>query len=47
MRPIMAGRRQAFLDRLTFRPVVPAVAGLALLILSLLAQVHDRKPGRQ
>jgi hypothetical protein len=40
MRPIMAGRRHAFLDRLTFRPVVPAVAGLALLILSLLAQVH-------
>jgi hypothetical protein len=36
----MAGRKQAFLDRLTFRPVVPAVAGLTLLILSLLAQSH-------
>jgi hypothetical protein len=41
MGPIMVGRREAFLDRLTFRPVVPAVIGLALLILSLLAQSYS------
>ena len=36
----MAGQGDAFLGRLTFRPVVPAVGGLALLILSLLAQSY-------
>jgi len=36
----MSGLRELFRDNLTFRPFVPAVAGLALLILSLLAQSH-------
>ena len=36
----MSGLKEVFRDRLTFRPFVPAVAGLALLVLSLLAQLY-------
>jgi len=36
----MSRLKEVFRDRLTFRPFVPAVAGLALLVLSLLAQLY-------